>query len=99
MSAQRKSLLGEGVEEEIKSRVRDVLLTRDHNERALLDVAGNGRFVRNVIEGAEEERELRIMDETAERGITMGDLSNDELLTITREDVVLTLDRLIKEYL
>lgn len=99
MSAQRKSLLGEGVEEEIKSRVRDVLLTRDHNERALLDVAGNGRFVRNVIEGAEEERELRIMDETAERGIAMGDLSNDELLTITREDVVLTLDRLIKEYL
>lgn len=99
MAAQRKALLGEGIEEELTTRVRDVLLTRDHNERALLDVAGNGRFVRNVIEGSEEERELRLMEETLERGITMDDLSNDELLTITRADVVLTLDRLIAEYL
>lgn len=99
MASHRKATLGKGVEEELKARVRDVLLTRDHNDRNLLDVAGNGRFVRNVIEGAEEERELRLMEETLARGITMDDLSDDELLTITLEDVVLTLDRLIAEYL
>ncbi|MCE5290887.1 MAG: type VII secretion AAA-ATPase EccA [Nocardiaceae bacterium] len=30
------------------------------HERKLIDLAGNGRFIRNVIEAAEEERELRL---------------------------------------
>lgn len=99
MADKRGSILGEGVEEALTEQVRDVLMTRNHEGKTLLDIAGNGRFVRNVIEGAEEERELRLMDEAEMRGVQMDELSPTELTTIAAVDVHLTLDRLMKEYL
>ena len=46
-----------------------------------LDIAGNGRFVRNLVERSEEEREYRLDHSDAE------DLTDDELMTITATDV------------
>lgn len=53
-------------------------------ERRGLDIAGNGRFVRNVVEKSEEEREFRL-DHSAHA--ETGEFTDEELITITDEDV------------
>jgi len=50
-------------------------------ERRNLDIAGNGRFVRNLVERSEEEREFRLDHSEAD------DFTDDELMTITDQDV------------
>ncbi len=52
--------------------------------RRSLDIAGNGRFVRNVVERSEEEREFRL-DHSELAGT--GAFSDEQLMTITAEDV------------
>ena len=52
--------------------------------RRSLDVAGNGRFVRNVVERSEEEREFRL-DHSGQSGT--GSFTDEELMTITAGDV------------
>ena len=49
--------------------------------RRSLDIAGNGRFVRNLVERSEEEREYRLDHSAAE------DFTDDDLMTITDTDV------------
>lgn len=49
--------------------------------RRSLDIAGNGRFVRNLVERSEEEREYRLDHSDSE------DFTDDELMTITDVDV------------
>jgi ESX secretion system protein EccA len=49
--------------------------------RRSLDIAGNGRFVRNLVERSEEEREYRLDHSDAE------DFTDDDLMTITADDV------------
>jgi type VII secretion ATPase EccA len=53
-------------------------------ERRGLDIAGNGRFVRNVVEKSEEEREFRL--DHSEQAQT-GEFTDEELMTITAEDM------------
>jgi type VII secretion ATPase EccA len=53
-------------------------------ERRGLDIAGNGRFVRNVVEKSEEEREFRL--DHSEHAET-GEFTDEELVTITAKDV------------
>lgn len=53
-------------------------------ERRGLDIAGNGRFVRNVVEKSEEEREFRL--DHSEHAET-GEFTDEELVTITAADV------------
>ncbi|OMC48886.1 type VII secretion AAA-ATPase EccA [Mycobacterium sp. IS-1264] len=53
-------------------------------ERRGLDIAGNGRFVRNVVEKSEEEREFRL--DHSQHAET-GEFTDEELITITAEDV------------
>lgn len=99
MAERRGAVLDPAAEEVIKDNVREVLMTSNHDGKTLLDIAGNGRFVRNVIEGSEEERDLRLLDDVDSRGLSMTDLSREELVLISREDIESTLDRLMKEYL
>jgi type VII secretion ATPase EccA len=54
-------------------------------QRRNLDIAGNGRFVRNLVERSEEEREYRL-DHSPQLG-EAHDFTDDELMTITDEDV------------
>ena len=57
--------------------------TADANgvQRRCLDIAGNGRFVRNLVERAEEEREYRLDHSDID------EFTDDDLMTITEEDV------------
>lgn len=50
--------------------------------RRSLDIAGNGRFVRNLVERSEEEREYRLDHSDSD------DFTDDELMTITDTDVM-----------
>ena len=49
-----------------------------------IDLAGNGRFVRNVIEAAEEEREYRLAEN---HGAVLEDLDEAELMRIEAVDM------------
>ncbi len=51
--------------------------------RALIDLAGNGRFIRNVIEAAEEEREYRL----SSGDIDLADLDAETLMRIEPQDI------------
>jgi type VII secretion ATPase EccA len=58
-----------------------------------LDIAGNGRFVRNVVEKSEEEREYRL--DHSERAGT-DEFTDEELMTITADDVSNTVAPLLR---
>lgn len=62
-------------------------------ERRGLDIAGNGRFVRNVVEKSEEEREFRL--DHSEHAET-GEFTDEELMTITAADVANTVPPLLE---
>jgi type VII secretion ATPase EccA len=49
--------------------------------RRSLDIAGNGRFVRNLVERSEEEREYRLDHSDSD------DFTDDDLMTVTADDV------------
>lgn len=61
-------------------------MTPDANgvDRRSLDIAGNGRFVRNLVERSEEEREFRL-DHSEQAGA--GEFTDEDLMTITTSDV------------
>ncbi|OBA63785.1 type VII secretion AAA-ATPase EccA [Mycobacterium sp. 1100029.7] len=69
--------------------------TPDSNgvERRSLDIAGNGRFVRNIVERSEEEREFRL-DHSEQAGT--GDFTDEELMTITDQDVSNSVEPLLR---
>jgi len=62
-------------------------------ERRGLDIAGNGRFVRNVVEKSEEEREFRL--DHSEHAET-GEFTDEELVTITAQDVRYSVEPLLQ---
>ncbi|MGZ4514268.1 MAG: type VII secretion AAA-ATPase EccA [Mycobacterium sp.] len=61
--------------------------------RRNLDIAGNGRFVRNIVERSEEEREFRL-DHSDNAGT--GEFSDEELMTITDQDVENSVEPLLR---
>ncbi|OBI78482.1 hypothetical protein A9X01_27375 [Mycobacterium asiaticum] len=61
--------------------------------RRSLDIAGNGRFVRNIVERSEEEREFRL-DHSEQAGT--GEFTDEELMTITAQDVANTVAPLLR---
>lgn len=69
--------------------------TPDSNgvNRRSLDIAGNGRFVRNIVEKSEEEREFRL-DHSEQAGT--GEFTDDELITITADDVANSVEPLLR---
>jgi type VII secretion ATPase EccA len=62
-------------------------------KRRSLDIAGNGRFVRNIVERSEEEREFRL-DHSEHAGT--GEFSDEELMTITDRDVSSSVEPLLR---
>ena len=61
--------------------------------RRSLDIAGNGRFVRNVVERSEEEREFRL-DHSEQSGTDA--FTDEELMTITAADVRTAVEPLLR---
>jgi type VII secretion ATPase EccA len=64
----------------------------DGNIRKSVDLAGNGRFVRNVIEAAEEERAYRL---TENNSGTLDDLDESDLMRIELGDVKAAMDSVL----
>ncbi|MCV7256822.1 AAA family ATPase [Mycobacterium hackensackense] len=85
LAQQRNSILAAASRDLIVEETRALLLVQDHAGRRLIDVAGNGRFVRNVIEAAEEYRSLRV------GASNMQALSDEEFFSLVPEDVALAL--------
>lgn len=61
------------------------------NQVRLIDLAGNGRFIRNVIESAEEEREFRL----SSGDVDITDLDADALMRIEPRDVQTAIDQIL----
>jgi len=61
--------------------------------RRSLDIAGNGRFVRNIVERSEEEREFRL-DHSEQAGT--GAFTDADLMTITDGDVSNSVEPLLR---
>jgi len=61
--------------------------------RRSLDIAGNGRFVRNIVERSEEEREFRL-DHSEQAGT--GAFTDEDLMTITDGDVSNSVEPLLR---
>ncbi|KMO83222.1 MAG: type VII secretion AAA-ATPase EccA [Mycolicibacterium rufum] len=59
-------------------------------QRRSLDIAGNGRFVRNLVERSEEEREYRLDHAESD------DFTDDDLMTITAADVAASAEPLLR---
>ena len=68
-------------------------IDHDGNVRTSIDLAGNGRFVRNVIEAAEEERAYRL---TESHGAALQNLDEDALMRIEPSDMKAALSNLLQ---
>ncbi|MGY4653082.1 type VII secretion AAA-ATPase EccA [Mycobacterium sp. URHB0021] len=66
---------------------------REGNVRTSIDLAGNGRFVRNVIEAAEEERAFRLTETNEE---SLNSLDEDALRLIESSDVNAALSSILQ---
>ncbi|MCX4092190.1 type VII secretion AAA-ATPase EccA [Nocardia sp. alder85J] len=66
------------------------LCSQMRNGRKLIDLVGNGRFVRNVVESAESERDYRFTRDN----VDVLSLTDEELMTISESDITAALDSL-----
>ncbi|WP_099021049.1 type VII secretion AAA-ATPase EccA [Mycolicibacterium palauense] len=88
MAAQRDSVFERAAVEELTALFGHLASSTTPDaagvDRRSLDVAGNGRFVRNVVERSEEEREFRLDHSDLAGG---HEFTDEELMTITVSDV------------
>ncbi|MFB8281068.1 type VII secretion AAA-ATPase EccA [Nocardia colli] len=85
--AQKKdSVLSEQAREVLREKCAELSKT-EVDGRRMIDLAGNGRFVRNVIEAAEAERDYRFTKD----GIDVTALTDQELMTIDAFDITAAL--------
>lgn len=94
----RGTLLGDGAKNVLVEKISTDMMTREGGKK-LIDIAGNGRFIRQVIERAEDNRDLRLLQETIDAGTTMDDLSPEQLATITDADLKDASDTLADQFL
>lgn len=84
----RDSVLSEDAHRELVEVCRQLCETESVDQsgqpRASIDIAGNGRFVRNVVESAEEERAFRLSEDP---DVDLDELSEDMLRRIELGDV------------
>lgn len=77
-----------------------VLMGRDSKgEKKLLDQVGNGRFVRNVVESAIEEQDVRNGRAASAKGVGIETFDASDVTRLTLSDVKTAVDRITDEYL
>ncbi|MEV2226058.1 type VII secretion AAA-ATPase EccA [Nocardia vinacea] len=86
IARKKDSLLSEQAREILRDRCEQ-LSGQTKNGRLLIDLAGNGRFIRNVVEAAEAERDYRFTKEN----VDVASMSNEELMTIDAFDIMAAL--------
>ena len=88
MAEHRDSVFDQGASSDLEALFTNLAAasTPDANgiDRRSLDIAGNGRFVRNLVERSEEEREFRL-DHSEQAGTET--FTDEDLMTITATDV------------
>lgn len=82
IAGKKDSILSEQAREVLRDRCRQ-LSQQSKNGRRLIDLAGNGRFVRNVVEAAEAERDFRFTREN----VDIASMTNEELMTVDAFDI------------
>ena len=91
MAAQRDSVFEQSARDDLQTLFGQLAASSSPDavgiDRRSLDIAGNGRFVRNVVERSEEEREYRL--DHRESGAQAGEevFTDEDLMTITAADV------------
>ncbi|WP_405136724.1 type VII secretion AAA-ATPase EccA [Nocardia sp. NBC_01388] len=85
----KDSILAEPARQVLRARCTQ-LSGEKRNGRRLIDLAGNGRFVRNVVEAAESERDYRFTRENAD----VVSMTDEELMTISDADISAALEGL-----
>ncbi|MEC3920210.1 type VII secretion AAA-ATPase EccA [Nocardia sp. CDC160] len=86
IAGKKDSILSASAAEVLRARCSE-LLGQTRDGRRMIDLAGNGRFVRNVIEAAQDERDYRFTRE----GVDVTQLTNEELMTIAASDLTAAL--------
>jgi CMP-2-keto-3-deoxyoctulosonic acid synthetase len=74
------------------------MMTKE-NGKLIIDLAGNGRFIRQAIESAEDNRDLRLLEECRDLRIKMTELTPATLVTITAEDLKKAVDVIANNHL
>ncbi|MBO0853724.1 MAG: type VII secretion AAA-ATPase EccA [Nocardia sp.] len=82
----KDSILSEDAREVLRERCAQ-LSQQTRSGRRLIDLAGNGRFVRNVVEAAEAERDYRFTRDNAD----IANMTNEELMTVGADDIAAAL--------
>ncbi|MFQ6395113.1 type VII secretion AAA-ATPase EccA [Nocardia sp. KC 131] len=85
----KDSILSEQAREVLRLRCEE-LAQQTKNGRRLIDLAGNGRFVRNVVESAEAERDYRFTRDN----VDVVSMTDEELMTIDAFDISTALEGL-----
>lgn len=88
IAKKRSSMLSDAARELIVSESR-AMNVRGPSGKKVLDVAGNGRFVRNVLEAAEVNRSARL------DGANLQSLSDEEMFCLLPEDIAPAVRRIV----
>lgn len=95
MASKRDSIISDDALDTLVRRIAPLYTETSHDSygeiRRTIDLAGNGRFIRNVVESAEEEREYRLS--TGE--LTIDELDEQTLMRIEATDVDAALDTVL----
>ena len=86
IARKKDSILSDSAREILRERCAD-LKVKTRNGRPLIDLAGNGRFVRNVVEAAEAERDYRFTRDNAD----IANMTDEELMTVDAFDITAAL--------
>jgi len=85
----KDSILSDQAREVLRERCEE-LAAQTKNGRRLIDLSGNGRFVRNVVEAAEAERDYRF----TRGGVDVAAMTDEELMTVDAFDITSALSGL-----
>ncbi|MBF6324908.1 type VII secretion AAA-ATPase EccA [Nocardia cyriacigeorgica] len=82
IAKKKDSILSEQAMEVLRERCEQ-LAVQNRDGRRLIDLAGNGRFIRNVVEAAEAERDYRFTRDN----LDVSTMTDEELMTVDAFDI------------
>ncbi|APE36910.1 type VII secretion AAA-ATPase EccA [Nocardia mangyaensis] len=86
IAKKKDSVMSDDAREILRERCAE-MSRRDAGGRRMIDLAGNGRFVRNVIEAAEAERDYRFTRDN----VDISAMTDEELMTVDAFDITAAL--------
>lgn len=93
MAAKEGRTIDQSIEDKFKQ-IIDIMWDTDQSGKRVLDVAGNGRFARNVFEQAQDAASQRMMS----GDVDMSSLSDEQFMALTAEDVLGTMGTILQGF-